>query len=152
MLSEKQTETLAGELAEIIARLFTQCQEKDARHVAQYGVSIVESRCLRILYDDKELTVNQLAQKMSITSGRVTRIIDGLAAKNFVIRRVNKLDRRIYYMVLTNQGENLAKQLAEDHIKIHEAILSRIPEQNRRQMIDFLHKLNAAMDDWIKSE
>jgi len=142
----------AEELADIISQLFTHCQEKDARHVARYGVSIVESRCIRTLYEHKQLTVNQLAQKMSLTSGRVTRIIDGLVSKKRVVRESDKTDRRIFNLTLTPKGEKLAENLVQDHIQIHEEILSHIPSEYQQSTIELLKTLNDAMQNWLNTE
>jgi len=142
----------AERLADIVTHLFSLCQEKGARHVTEYGVSIVEARCMRILNSHKNLTVNQLAGKMSLTSSRVTRIIDSLVEKALVVRESSDQDRRIYYLSLTSEGEQLAESLASDHIKIHEEILALIPSGSQNQLIEMLQMLNQAMEKWLQSE
>ncbi len=67
--------------AEITARLFANCKEKESRHPAKYGLSTVEFRCSRILSDKDQLAVNQIAQKITLTCGCITRVSDGLMAK-----------------------------------------------------------------------
>lgn len=138
------------ELAEITSLLFANCHEKEARHAAKYGVSIVESRCLRKLHTKKQLTVNQLAQEMSLTSSRVTRIIDGLVAKNSVVRESGENDRRVYNLLLTKTGEKLANDLIQDHIKIHEQIIGNISEKYHQLMIEILQQLNKAVEAWLE--
>ena len=138
------------ELAEITSLLFANCNEKEARHATKYGVSLVESRCIRKLHEKKQLTVNQLAQEMSLSSSRVTRIIDSLVAKKLVVRESSENDRRIYNLSLIPTGEKLAKELIEDHIKIHEEIIKNIPKQYHHLMIEILQQLNKAVEDWLE--
>ena len=57
---------LAEQLADIISRLFTHCQEKDSRFVAKYGVSFVESRCLRILAEEWPIDCKPIGAKNGI--------------------------------------------------------------------------------------
>ena len=140
------------QLSDITSRLFTNCQEKEARHVAKYGVSIVEFRSMRILYQYKKLTVNQLAQKMSLTSSRITRIIDGLVNKQIVIRTTGEKDRRVFYLSLTPKGEKLANDLIQDHNRIHEEILNNIPVESHQSMIEILKQLNKAVEVWLEEE
>jgi DNA-binding MarR family transcriptional regulator len=136
-------------LAEITSLLFANCNEKEARHAAKYGVSIVESRCIRTLQDKKQLTVNQLAREMSLTSSRVTRIIDGLVSKKSVDRVIGENDRRVYNLSLTPKGKKLANDLIQNHIKIHEQIIDNVPEKYHHLMIEILQYLNKAVEDWL---
>ncbi len=72
--------------AEITGRSFANCNEKESRHGAKYGLSTVEFRCGRILSDNDQLAVNQIAQEISLTCGRITRVSDGLVAKKNLVR------------------------------------------------------------------
>lgn len=149
-MPDQSNKSYSVELAEITSMLFANCNEKEARHAAKYGVSIVESRCVRTLHEKKQLTVNQLAQEMSLTSSRVTRIIDGLVAKKMVVRESGENDRRVYNLSLTPKGEKLANELIEDHIKIHEQIINNIPEEYHHLMIEILQQLNKAVEVWLE--
>jgi len=149
-MTDQNTKPYSIELAEITSLLFANCNEKETRYAAKYGVSIVESRCIRKLHEKKQLTVNQLAQEMSLTSSRVTRIIDGLVAKKMVVRESGENDRRVYNLSLTPKGEKLAKELIEDHIKIHEEIIKKIPEEYHHSMIEILRRLNKAVEYWLE--
>lgn len=148
-MSNQSNQPLSIELAEITAQLFSHCQEKENRHVAKYGVSIGEFRCLKIVFQQKELTVNQVAQKMSITSSRVTRIVDGLVAKELMRRITPENDRRIFNLSLTPKGEKLAAELIQEHIRIHEKIIRQIPTESQKSVIELLGQLNRAVESWL---
>ncbi len=152
IMPETQPKMESAKLADIIGRLFVNCNEKENRHVAKYGVSIVEFRCLRTLYEHESLTVNQLAQKMSLTSSRVTRIVDGLVRRELVNRETGETDRRVYNLSLTNAGDNLAKKLIQNYNKIHEQIMKNIPLEYQSSMIQVLEQLNHAVEDWLSTE
>ena len=149
-MPDQNNKLYSVELAEITSLLFANCNEKEARHAAKYGVSTVESRCIRKLYEKKQLTVNQMAREMSLTSSRVTRIIDGLVAKKMVVRESGENDRRIYNLSLTPKGEKLANDLIQDHVKIHEEIIKKNPEEYHHSMIEILKKLNEAVESWLE--
>ena len=139
------------QLANIIAQLFNNCQLKETLHAAKYNVSIVEFRCLSILYENSELTVKNLAQKMNLTSSRITRIIDGLVKKDYVKRLSGQEDRRVYNLILTAKSHKLAAEMIGNYIKIHDEILNKIPANLQQSMIDSLSYLNEAVDDWIRN-
>jgi len=151
-MSESLPQPDSVKLAEIISRLFVNCNEKENRHVAKYGVSIVEFRCMRTLYEHESLTVNQVAQKMSLTSSRVTRIVDGLVRKKLVNRDIGETDRRVYNLSLTAAGVDLAKKLIKGYHKIHEQIMQNIPPEYKKSMIQVLEQLNHAVENWLSEE
>ncbi len=86
---------------------------------------------------------------MSLTSSRVTRIVDSLVRKKLVIREIGAADRRIYNLYLTPRGKSLAIDLIDSYCTIHEQILNKIPTNQRQQMIENLHRLNEAVENWL---
>jgi DNA-binding MarR family transcriptional regulator len=87
MISYKEIEP-SIQLSEITSQLFANCFEKETRHAAKFGLSIVESRCLRMIFDHPHLPVKDLAKYMVLSSSRITRIIDGMVDKKLVKRRI----------------------------------------------------------------
>ena len=138
------------QLADQLANLFANCQKKESRFVAEHEVSIVEFRSMRILTEFERLTVNQLAEKMSLTPNRITRIIDGLVEKNIVSRETSKIDRRVYELSLTGKGKQLTIDLNKDYVKIHEEILSSIPDEYYKTIVAGITQLNNAVERWLK--
>ena len=149
-MSENRKHPNCVHIADLIALLFTNCQEKESRFISSYSVSVVEFRCIRILDEYNQLTVNQLAEKMSLTASRITRIIDGLVAKDIVIRKSSTTDRRVYDLSLTEKGKRLVKKLNEDYKNIHREILSTIPDEYYETMIEGITQLNKAVETWLK--
>ena len=146
------TASKSVELADIISMLFANCQIKENIHASQFGVSIVEFRCLRILYRNADITVNQLAKKMSLTSSRITRIVDGLVKKDFVHRISGKNDRRIYHLSLSRRGKLITQDMIERYVAMHEEILSTVPVAEQKEMLRFLHSLNKAVTIWLNKQ
>lgn len=140
------------QLAEITAKLFNNCNDKESRIVADYDVSIVEFKCIRILAKQKSITVNQLAKTISLTSSRITRITDRLVAKNLAQRTSGEKDRRVFYLSLTPKGKIIAEKLIKNHNRIHEEIMDNISTENHRQMIVSLKLLNDAVEKWLSTQ
>ena len=148
-MPQKQKYSDCVQIADLIAVLFTNCQEKESRFIAEHSVSIVEFRAMRTLDEFNQLTVNQLAAKMSLTASRITRIIDGLVSKGFVNRQSSTTDRRVYDLSLTEKGKNQIIKMNEDYAKIHREILSIIPDEYYDTMVEGITKLNDAVERWL---
>jgi len=140
------------QLSDITSRLFGNCQLKETRHASNYGVSIVEFRCIKILSKHKQLTVNQLARQMALTSSRITRIIDNLIKKQLVTRTGEQTDRRIFNLALSPKGERLSTEMIQSYTKIHEEILTNIPTEYQQPMIKILTQLNSSIEKWLEKE
>ena len=139
----------ASQLADITALLFTNCQSKELQHAENYRLSIMQFRCLRILHSFKTLTVNQLANEMHLTSGRITRIVDGLVKKELVQRNTDEHDRRYFHLALTPEGRKLTSKMIDDYHNIHKEIIANVPEDSREMLIEMLSILNTAVEDWL---
>jgi len=146
------TNITSKQLADAISRLFNNCQMKETIHASKYGVSLVEFRCLRTLSENGNLTVNQLAQKMSLTSSRITRIIDSLVSKKLVQRVSGENDRRIFYLLLTLKGKELANKMITNYMKMHDEILNNISEDMQQSMLNSLEYLNSAVEKWLEDK
>jgi DNA-binding MarR family transcriptional regulator len=140
---------LAVKMAELTYRLLEHCQEKQEYIAGKLNVSVSEFKCLRSFRDATILSVKAIAERMSLTSSRLTRIIDGLVEKNLVTRSINTEDRRLMDIELTPEGRNLAQQLNRDYSGVHEQILSNLPPESRRAVIQALEDLAYAMSTWV---
>lgn len=83
-----------------------------ARKVEMHGVSVADWTVLRQLLDTDEAHPSQLAERMAMTRGAVTKIIDRLLEKGFVARQAGTTDRRYQSIRLTPSGRKLVPVLA----------------------------------------
>ncbi|MBN2091500.1 MarR family transcriptional regulator [candidate division KSB1 bacterium] len=130
-------------------RLLTNCTEKEVRHVAKYGVTVAEFRCLKALLVNESVNMNQLAQEMQITNSRMTRIIDNLVDKKLVQRIENEQDRRMNIVTLTPDGQLKAQMMLQSAIAINSEILGRIPNEKHESVIDAIDLLGKAIESWL---
>ncbi len=142
---------LAERMADLTYKLLENCTEKQEFIAEKLQLSLSEFRCLRSFNTDTTLSVKELASRMNLTSSRLTRIIDGLAEKQFVTRTINGRDRRVMDVTLTKEGLSVTRRLNQDYVAIHEQILGNIPANSRPAVIRALDDLSNAMTAWAKS-
>lgn len=142
------------ENAELIANLtfslLIKCQEKEDRLAEQHGLFQVEFRCLRLLGLDEKLNNRTLAKRMDLSPSRLTRVIDGLVKKGYMIREIDKDDRRNIRVSLSRRGKNLSNKLNNAFIQIHSEILEEIDVSKHESLIKAMSNLNSAMEKWLK--
>jgi DNA-binding MarR family transcriptional regulator len=61
------------------------------------------------------LTMSQLSQKLMVSNGNVTGVVDRLERDGLVRRRASSTDRRVQYIELTGQGISLFRDIASEH-------------------------------------
>jgi MarR family transcriptional regulator, 2-MHQ and catechol-resistance regulon repressor len=141
---------LAERMADLTYRLLENCTEKQEYIAEKFALSLSEFRCLRSFQGDKTLCVKDIAQRMNLTSSRLTRIVDGLVAKQHVTREINPIDRRVMDISLTPEGIAISRRLNIDYVSLHHQILETIPPTVRHTVIKALDELALAMSTWMK--
>jgi DNA-binding MarR family transcriptional regulator len=84
-----------------------------ARKLSASGVSVAEWVVMREMFDDEETSPGVLAERIGMTRGGVSKLVDRLLAKKFVTRQERSDDRRFQSIALTAAGRRLIPQLAE---------------------------------------
>lgn len=82
------------------------------RKLAALDVSVAEWVVLRELFEGDPMVPSELAKKMGLTRGAVSKIMDRLEAKSLVSRYANERDRRYQVVTLTAKGRGLVPRLA----------------------------------------
>ena len=144
-----RNESLAEKMADLTYKLLENCQEKQEYIAQQMNISVSEFKCLRSFRSDPVLSVKEIAQRMNLTSSRLTRIIDGLVLKELVTRDINTSDRRLMDVALTAKGKEISFRLDKDYTHLHQEILANIEKPSRQAVITALENLSRAMSAWV---
>lgn len=148
MKSEKLDKN-AAQLAHLTFNLLTTCQHKENLFAQQYGLTQSEFRCLK-LFDKNEIINNKsIAERMSLSASRLTRIIDGLVAKGYMEREINPSDRRNMNVCLSKKGQQLVQKLDNAYVNVHKELLQHIEEPEHKPLIDAMTNLLSAMEKWL---
>ncbi|MCW1934058.1 MarR family winged helix-turn-helix transcriptional regulator [Pararhodobacter zhoushanensis] len=83
-----------------------------ARRLADQGVTVAEWAVLRVLYDAPAMAPSELAARMSLTKGAISKLSDRLQAKGLLTRADHPDDRRGHLLDLTATGRALVPSLA----------------------------------------
>lgn len=85
---------------------------------------------LDILWENQPLSQQKIADMIQKDKNSVTKIIDSLEKKNLVSRIVDKNDRRINIIELTEEGRNLEKIATDVAIKFMNDVVQDIDKQD----------------------
>ncbi|WP_200847776.1 MarR family winged helix-turn-helix transcriptional regulator [Rhizobium sp. 18055] len=83
-----------------------------ARSVEAEGVTVAEWVFLRMLYDVESIAPSQLAERMGMTKGAISKLADRLVEKDLVVREANADGRRGQTLMLKPAARQLVPRLA----------------------------------------
>ena len=149
MATKKSKNENATKLADLTFKLLANCQEKEARLAENYGLTQSEFRCLRLFNKNDVLNNKQVAERMNLSPSRLTRIIDGLVAKDYIIRQIEPSDRRNMKVELSKRGKVIVQKLNDAYVKIHQEILEDINKSQHKPLINAMENLLVALQKWI---
>jgi DNA-binding MarR family transcriptional regulator len=127
----------------------TGCKLKQflASKLKQLGVPLTPEQFMLIdlLWNHGEMSQQQLADMMHKDKNSVTKLVDAIERKGFVVRRQNKNDRRSNTLVLTERANQLKPGAKQKGISILDQMLEGINENELRMFLETLRKLNVNM-------
>jgi DNA-binding MarR family transcriptional regulator len=91
------------------------------------GVSVPQCDVLTTLTEREGLTQQELAQRLYVTKGNISGLIDRLEAAGFVERRATVGDRRSHAIFLTEAGRRIANAGIDIQRDFVEASFGRLP-------------------------
>jgi DNA-binding MarR family transcriptional regulator len=138
----------AFKLADLTFHLLAHCRDKEIRFAEKHGLTQAEFRCLRYFGRNECMNNKQISERMKLTPGRLTRIIDSLINKNYLMREIDLTDRRYMRVNLSKRGASLIQQLDNDYVDIHRDILSGIDLHQQKPLIIAMSRLVKAMKIW----
>lgn len=104
-------------------------------------VSKLQFFALKIIYKEKEITVGELAEILTMSSGSIAQLIERLMEKGWITKEVDKEDKRIFHLLLTKKGEKEISKMEEIFQQKIASLLSLMPEHDLKQMLTIFKNL-----------
>ena len=117
--------------------------ERDA--VCCGDVTVRQCMALQILMDTS-LTVGALAERMGVTPGATTRLVDGMIGRDWLERRRDPDDRRRVLLELTDEGRREAEYLRECTEGGVERVVEELPAGERETVLTAMRTLREAIE------
>jgi DNA-binding MarR family transcriptional regulator len=114
-----------------------------ARKVEAQGVTVAEWVVLRVLYDTGPIAPSDLARRIGLTKGAISKLADRLANKALIARAATPADGRGQTLTLTAAGRALVPGLAALADENDAAFFQSLTAEERGQLEQLLRKLAA---------
>ena len=113
--------------------------------VENYGLTIPQFGVLETLYHLGPLSLGELAEKLLVTGGNVTFVMNRLEEQGLVYRDRSDEDRRVILARLTPRGRDLIQGVFPEHAVHVGKLVSHLTLEEQKQLRELLKKLGKGM-------
>ena len=152
MSASEKTGDNSLELFTVLARAYNWVNMHATRDHRRYGLNPTEFGILELLYHKGPLPLQQIGEKILISSGNITYSIDKLEQKHLLARRPAQNDRRVIFAELTRHGRVLLDEIFPLHAEVLRAATDGLTNEEKAQAIALLKKLGLAAQSTFQRE
>ncbi|MCY9666201.1 MarR family transcriptional regulator [Paenibacillus alginolyticus] len=125
----------------VLSKAYKAITEQAVKDAKRYGLSPSEFMILEVLYAKGKIPLQQIGEKILITSGSITYNIDKLEKKDLLRRVPSNEDRRVIYAEITDAGNELFNRIFPEHAaKIH-SLMKAVTQEEQLVAIELIKKL-----------
>lgn len=132
-------------LNELLVKLFKNIMEIEEKYLITpefKEISVNDMHIIEAIGVEEPKSMSAVAKLMSVTTGTLTKSMDGLSEKGYVNRERGKKDKRIVFVSLTEKGRRAFYHHETFHRDMIAKIKDGINEQETTVLIYALAKLN----------
>lgn len=128
-----------------LARCYSTYSRAISCKIAEYGLTTPQFGVLEALFHLGPLSLGDLADKLLVTGGNVTYVMDRLEEQDLVYRERSPEDRRVIQAKLTEKGRDLIAEVFPGHGAFVEEISSHLEPEEQDTLRGLLKKLGLAI-------
>ncbi len=138
-----QEHTQVEEFTRLLIEFYERFSSWEQSVVRDSGITLQQMHTLETLGACGELRMKELAEKMGITTGSLTVLVDRLVRAEMVERRPTEGDRRSIQVALTPRGESLFDQHHVLHTQLSQELAAALEPGEIPVFLDMLRRLIA---------
>ena len=124
-----------------LARSYQTFAREVGIRVSDYGLTVPQFGILEALYHLGPLSLGELADKLLVTGGNITYVMDRLEKQGLVGRHRSETDRRVVEARLTPEGRAKIASVFPGHASFIQELVSPLDPEERRQLRELLKRL-----------
>ncbi len=132
-------------LNELLVKLFKSIMEIEEKYLITSefkDISVNDMHIMEAIGKEEPKSMSTVAKLMSVTTGTLTKSMDGLSDKGYVSRERGKKDKRIVFVSLTEKGRRAYSHHETFHRNMIAQTKDGLNEQEATVLIYALAKLN----------
>ena len=129
-----------------VGACYHQGSRKLANLLRPIGLTVAQFDALATLYVADGISQKELAERLLVTKGNVTGLVERLMAHGFVTRRADPRDRRAYRLHLTRVGINRARRGLEIQRELITRVIAVLDAGEQETLRELLSRVTSRLE------
>lgn len=117
-------------------------QDRLRDEISKNNLGITEFSVLEVLFYHGKQTIQQIGNRILISSGSMTYVIDKLEQKGIIKRNDCKEDRRVIHITLTAEGMEMMENIMPKYQELVDSFFGDLTSDEAELMVKYLKKVN----------
>jgi DNA-binding MarR family transcriptional regulator len=119
-----------------------------AEECAAFDITPVQYSIMTVVKEQPRLDQSRLCAEVGVDRATLANVVARLEAKGYVGRARDPDDKRVKLISLTPAGTALLEKVDGHALRAHERTIAPLPPEQRRLLVDLLHRLVDAQNDY----
>lgn len=137
---DDQTEA-ALRLWVILSRTLRSIEAQLSRQTEARGLSLTEFAVLEVLLHKGRLPIGEIGERVLLSSGSMTYVVDKLEKRGLLGRRPCPDDRRVLHAALTSEGRALIEDVFDEHAGLIRDLMGDLTPAQLHETADRLKRV-----------
>lgn len=139
----KEIKECVDELMILLPELAKAFRTDQPQEILHMDINFPEICVLGQLSSSQEPTMSELGKSISMDLSTLTRTVDKLVEKEFVVRKSDPEDRRMVRVAITVEGRKIISRFEEQRRKKIESTLREMTSEERSNLLSIFKTLHA---------
>lgn len=108
-------------------------------HLAEIGLTYTQYITMMVLWEERQVSVKRLGQRLHLDSGTLTPVLKSLEQKGYITRTRSTADERVLVAALTDEGEALKEAAVEVPAKVAGCV--KLEPEEAAQLYTLLYRI-----------
>ncbi|MEK8216767.1 MarR family winged helix-turn-helix transcriptional regulator [Paenibacillus sp. FSL L8-0463] len=140
-VSDQEQAASSLKLFVVLSKAYKSLMDLAVKDMKSHGLASAEFMILEVLYHRTRIPLQQIGEKILVTSGSITYNIDKLEKRGLLKRVPCSDDRRVTYAEITEAGRGLFDDIFPRHVSSIHGMMGGLNQEEKEQAIELLKKL-----------
>lgn len=122
-----------------VSRLIIRAYQED---LDKLGITYTQYLVLMILWEQNDLSVNEIAEKLVLNTNTVTPLLKRMELMGLLIRKPSNSDQRKVIVSLSDKGREMQHEAAQIPLNLTQKFSKHAPESNLNDLLVLKNQLN----------
>ncbi len=145
--NEREVDEYISQVIMVILHIMRNLRHSGMELLSEVELSYPQILLLYALLENEPCSISELSQRLRITQGVVSRMVERLVEKGIVERTRDKEDRRVVYVSLSQKGRDHAEKMITYHVDRLKRKFLKVKKADRESFLKLLREIDSQLEE-----